>query len=63
MARTIYWYFISNLKAGSTSFVYRNPFRMLSHPTVLLKCALFVATRDRVAEKRAGDTALAIFRR
>ena len=35
----------------------------LSHPALLLKCALFVAARDRVAGKRAGDTALAIFRR
>jgi 2-polyprenyl-3-methyl-5-hydroxy-6-metoxy-1,4-benzoquinol methylase len=63
MARTFYWYFISNLKAGSTSSLYRNLFRMVAHPALLLKCALFIATRDTVAGKRAGDTALAIFRR
>jgi SAM-dependent methyltransferase len=62
-ARTFYWYFLSNFKAGSTSSVYLNLFRMVSHPALLLKCALFVATRETVAGKRAGDTALAIFRR
>jgi SAM-dependent methyltransferase len=62
-ARTVYWYFISNLKAGSASSVFRNISRMLSHPALLLKCALFVATRETVAGKRAGDTALAILRR
>lgn len=61
--RTLYWYFMSNLDAGSASSVFRNLFRMVSHPVLLLKCALFVATRDTVAGKRAGDTALAIFRR
>jgi len=61
-ARTIYWYFMSNLETGSTSSVFRNLFRMVAHPALLLKCARFVATRDTVAGKRAGDTALAIFR-
>jgi len=61
-ARTIYWYFLSNLEAGSTSSVYRNLFRMAAHPALLFKCARFVATRETVAGKRAGDTALAIFR-
>ncbi len=63
MVRTLYWYFMSNLKTGSTSSVHRNLLRMVFHPVLLLKCALFVATRDTVAGKRAGDTALAIFRR
>jgi 2-polyprenyl-3-methyl-5-hydroxy-6-metoxy-1,4-benzoquinol methylase len=62
-ARTLYWYFVSNLQAGSTSPVRRNLLRMVSHPVLFLKCALFVATRDTVAGKRAGDTALAIFHR
>jgi SAM-dependent methyltransferase len=62
-ARTLYWYLLSNLKVGSTSSVYRNLLRIVSHPVLVLKCALFVATRDTVAGKRAGDTALAIFRR
>jgi SAM-dependent methyltransferase len=63
LARTFYWYFISNLKTGSTSSLFRNLLRMVFHPTLLLKCAMFIALRDTVAGKRAGDIALAIFSR
>jgi len=63
LPRTFYWYFISNLKTGSSSSLFQNLFSMVFHPALLLKCALFIVTRDIVAGKRAGDTALAIFRR
>lgn len=61
-ARTVYWHFISNFTAGSPASTIRNLLRMVSHPALLLKCVLFAATRETVAGKRAGDTALAIFR-
>jgi hypothetical protein len=62
LARTIYWHFISDFPDKDSVSPLGNVFRMATHPLRLFKCARFALTRDRVAGRRAGDTALALFR-
>jgi SAM-dependent methyltransferase len=62
LARTIYWYFLSNFKDGKSSSFLGNIIRIAVNPLLFLKCVRFVLTREKVAGKPAGNTVLALFR-
>ena len=62
LLRTIYWHFLSNFKNGKSSSLLLNSIRLTTNPLLFLKCVYFVLTREKVAGKTAGDTALVIFR-
>jgi len=63
LVKSWYWYFLSNLPGNRRRSRVAALFEGLAHPMIFAKSLHFALTRDRIGGIRAGDTALACFRR